>query len=74
MANIASIVQDLKREREQIDQAIRALTSLSGRNSHTGARGRSAGAPKRRRLSTAARERIAAAQRARWAKVRAKKA
>ena len=73
MANIESIVQDLKREREQLDQAIRALTSLTGNARARAARSGSMAAPKRR-LSAAARARIAAAQRARWAKVRAKKA
>jgi len=67
MANFAGVVQQLRRERdqaartvEQLDAALAALTGVSG--SRTGTRSR---------LSMAARARIAAAQRARWAKVRA---
>jgi hypothetical protein len=63
MANIESIVQQLRQER--------ALTSLGG--SGTGRNNGSSGAgPKRRTLSAAARRKIAAAQRARWAKIKAK--
>lgn len=59
---IASIVSELRIERDRIDRAIAALEGIStdGRR-----RGRSRG---RRRMSAAARARIAAAQRARWAK------
>jgi hypothetical protein len=67
MANLAGVVQQLRKERDQaarvverLDAALAALNSASyGRKTGTG-----------RRLSAAARERIAAAQRARWAKVR----
>ena len=67
MANLAGVVQQLRKERdwaartvEQLDAALAALDGASGKR--TGRRGR---------LSAAARARIAAAQRARWAKVRA---
>jgi hypothetical protein len=67
MANLAGIVQQLRKERdqaarmvEQLDAALAALTGVSGHRTRT-----------RSRLSAAARARIAAAQRARWAKVRA---
>jgi hypothetical protein len=67
MANLAGIVQQLRKERDQAARVVErldaALTALNG-----GSYGKSAGT--RRRLSAAARERIAAAQRARWAKVR----
>jgi hypothetical protein len=70
MANIESIVQQLRQERDRLDAAIRALTSVGG---GTGQSTASTGAtPKRRTLSAAARRKIAAAQRARWAKVKAK--
>jgi hypothetical protein len=66
MANLAGVVQQLRRERDQaartvqqLDAALAALTGVSGKGTGT-----------RRRLSAAARARIAAAQRARWAKVR----
>jgi predicted transcriptional regulator len=67
MTNIADVVQQLQKERdqaartvEQLDAALAALAGTSGRR-----------AGRRGRLSAAARERIAAAQRARWAKARA---
>lgn len=70
MAIISEIVEELRQERASLDQAINALSALNGRNAiHS--RG-TAGAT--RRLSPAARRRIAAAQRARWARVRAAKA
>ena len=67
MANLAGVVQQLRKERdraartvEQLDAALAALNGASyGRRTRT-----------RSRLSAAARARIAAAQRARWAKVR----
>ena len=65
--NLAGVVQQLRKERdratrtvEQLDAALAALTGLSGKGTGT-----------RRHLSAAARARIAAAQRARWAKVKA---
>jgi hypothetical protein len=66
MANLAGVVQQLRKERDQaartvqqLDAALAALTGVSGNRTGT-----------RRRLSAAARARIAAAQRARWAKAR----
>ena len=71
MTNLSGVVQQLRKERERakkqierIDAALAALGSLNFRG-----RGRG----KRRTLSAAARRKIAAAQRARWAKVKAKK-
>jgi hypothetical protein len=78
MANLASVVQQLKVERdqtqrrlEQLDQALQALGGLSGLR-RSGSRGRRFGKT-RRTLSAGARRRIAAAQRARWAKWRTAK-
>ena len=62
MADLRAVVEQLKKERDKLDRAIEALTGVTG--------GRGGG---RRTLSAAARERIAAAQRARWAKFKAKK-
>jgi hypothetical protein len=71
MADITSIVNELKQERDRIDAAIRALESAAdGRR--LGRPGRSA-KPKRkgrRRLSAAARRRISEAAKARWAKAK----
>src|SRR5690349_9096410 len=81
MANLSRALNELRQERsraerevERLDSAISVLQGLVGRN-HLGrpARGgRTArmGRP-RRRMSAAGRRKIAAAQRARWAKARA---
>ena len=64
MADLNRIVAQLKAERAKLDRAIEALSGVAGRS---GGRGGT------RKLSAAARERIAAAQRARWVKFKAKK-
>ena len=61
MADLGAIVAQLKAERAKLDKAIEALSGVAGKSGGT------------RKLSVAARARIAAAQRARWAKVKAKK-
>lgn len=78
MANLASVVRQLKVERDQVqrrleqfDQALQALDGLSGLP-RSGNRGLSV-VRTRKTISAAARRRIAAAQRARWAKWRAGK-
>jgi hypothetical protein len=76
MSNLANVVQQLKKERdqaqrrvEQVEQALKALSGFGG----SGGSVRTVGRPlrsgaKRRTMSAAARKRIATAQRARWAK------
>ena len=68
MADLGRVVQQLKKERDQaakrVAQLDAALSALNGASSGQPRRGRSG-------LSAAARAKIAAAQRARWAKVRA---
>jgi len=71
MANLFGVVQELRKERqraqrqmEQIDAALAALESLN-----SGGRGHRKG----HTMSVAARRKIAAAQTARWAKVKARK-
>jgi hypothetical protein len=66
MAQMTAVIQQLQKEREraarevaQLDAALAALNGVAGRRGGT------------RTLSAAARERIAAAQRARWARVKA---
>ena len=65
--NLAGVVQQLRKDRDQaartVEQLNAALAALDG-DSY----GRRTGA--RRKISAAGRARIAAAQRARWAKVR----
>ena len=79
MSNLANVVQQLRKEREQaqkriehLDEALKALTGLGGVRKTDGRRGspQISGA-KRRTMSAEARKRIAAAQRARWAKWKA---
>jgi hypothetical protein len=79
MLNLTQAVRQLKSERqqarrrlEQLDTALQALSGvggLSGVNRRTGRNPRDEG--ERRTMSAAARKRIAAAQRARWAKWKA---
>jgi len=64
MADLRAVVEQLKKQRDNLDRAIEALSGIAGGGG---------GAGGRRNLSAAARERIAAAQRARWAKFKAKK-
>ena len=78
MANLAQVMQDLKTQRgrvaqelQRLDEAIGAVAKLLNSNSAS-AEGKKPKA--RRRLSAAARKRIADAQRARWAKLRKQKA
>lgn len=65
MANLSGIVKQVKRERDQVEQ------QLSGLNAALTATAKPT--RERRKMSVAARRKIAAAQRARWAKVRAKR-
>src|SRR5437016_6101816 len=70
MANFAEVLKELQQERSRLDQAIQAIGGLIGHN-HTGsiqARGN------RRTVSAAARRKMAAAQKARWARVKGAKA
>jgi hypothetical protein len=76
MSSISQIVSELQTQRKQaeaelgkIDAAISALQGLGAKSAASGSR---AGGPRRRIMSAAARKRIADAQRARWAKWKAK--
>ena len=79
MSNLANVVQQLKKERdqaqrtiEQLDSALKALSGLDGVRGKIGSvRHVPTPGRKRRTMSAAARKRIAAAQRARWAKWKA---
>ena len=72
MSDLSPVVRQLKKERAdaqqlvaRLDAALRAPKHLGTGSSFRGGRGR---------LSVAARKKIAAAQRARWAKVKKQKA
>jgi hypothetical protein len=79
MLNLSQAVRQLKKERaqtqgrlEQLDTALQALSGVSSGSGQSRGTVRSyAMSGKRRALSPAARRRIAAAQRARWAKWKA---
>jgi hypothetical protein len=70
MANLSGIVKQLKKERDRVRKQLLGLeTALTAfASAYSG----STPSRKRRKLSAKARAKIAAAQRARWAKVRAK--
>jgi hypothetical protein len=71
MGNVSKIVKQMKKEREKVEKQLSALNlALSAFvGSYYGAKP----TRKRRKMSAAGRKRIAAAQRARWAKIKAKK-
>jgi len=69
MANIDAALMQLRQERDTLNEAIAALEGIS-----IGTRSpRLVGRRRRRALSSAGRRRIAAAQKARWAKWRKQK-
>jgi hypothetical protein len=68
MANLAGVVQLLKKEHGRLTKELQGISAALAAFGQT--YGKEAGT---RRLSAAARARIGAAQRARWAKVRASK-
>jgi hypothetical protein len=75
MADLVAVLEQLKQERQQaegrlrkLEEAIAVLSKVTTGESALS----SNGGRRRYRLSEAARERIASAQRARWAKVREK--
>lgn len=77
MSDLGAILEQLRQERNrlvadlrQLDQAIRALTKAGIKGDKKDSLGRRHAG---RTISAAARKRIAAAQRARWAKFRAAK-
>jgi hypothetical protein len=67
MANLSSILKQLKKERDRVERQLfglnRALTAFAGVYSNRQPK-------KRRKMSVDARKKIAAAQRRRWAKFR----
>ncbi len=67
MANMGSVVQLLKKEHERLTKQIQGVSAALAAFGATYTRGSVT-----RKLSVAGRARIAAAQRARWAKVKAK--
>jgi hypothetical protein len=68
MANLSGIVKQLKKERDLVEQQLSGLNAAL--TAFAIAYSGSTPSPKRRTLSAKSRAKIAAAQRARWAKVR----
>jgi len=74
MPNYAQILSDLQRQRKHIlNELHRIETAMQALKSLNGAAPARTSSPRGSRISAAGRRRIAAAQRARWAKVRAGK-
>jgi hypothetical protein len=74
MGSVSKIVKHLKTERGRAEKHLSALNlalAAFGGTYYIGAKPKAA--RKRRKISAAGRKRIAAAQRARWAKIKAKK-
>jgi hypothetical protein len=74
MADLDAVLEQLKQERKRAEAELKQLARVIAELSKVGKRrSQTSGLAKgkKRQLSSAARERIAAAQRARWAKVRA---
>lgn len=70
MGTMSKLVQQLHKERERVEKQLTGLNAAI--SAFAGVyTGKTTG--KRRKLSASAREKIAAAQRKRWAKVKAKK-
>jgi hypothetical protein len=74
MSNLSQIVNNLEAQRRQAQAEVQRLDAALSALRGLGGKGRGAGAGRARRvLSVAARRRIAAAQRARWAAWKAKR-
>jgi len=73
MGNVSVIVRQLKKERDKVEKQLSglnaALAAFVGTYYGNGAKA----TRKKRTMSAAGRKKIAAAQRARWAKIKAKK-
>jgi len=68
MPNLSSIITQLKKERERVAKQLSAMDAAL--RAFTGVCSDGAAKPQTRRMSAGSRAKIAAAQRARWAKVR----
>jgi hypothetical protein len=71
MATISTLVKQLKKERDSVERQLSGLNAALA--AFVGVYAGSKPTRKKQTISAAGRKRIAAAQRARWAKIRAKK-
>jgi hypothetical protein len=74
MGNVSLIVKQLKKERDKVEKQLSGLNAALAAFVGTYHGAKPTPTRKRRKISAAGRKRIAAAQRARWAKIRAKRA
>jgi len=73
MANLSQVVKQLHAERKNVQSQLSRLDAAISALTHDGSgASRSASSRPRRTMSASARKKIAAAQRARWAKWKAK--
>jgi hypothetical protein len=71
MANVSSILKQLKAERDRVEKQLTGLNAAL--TAFAGVYGGGEPTRKRRKMSAKSRAKIAAAQRRRWAKFRAKR-
>ena len=71
MANVSSIITQLKQERDRVEKQLSGLNAALA--AFAGVYSDGQPSRKRRKMSARSRAKIAAAQRARWAKFRAKR-
>jgi 16S rRNA G1207 methylase RsmC len=76
MANLSGVVKQLSKERKRLEDELHRVTAALtafGRVYMYGSKPKAVATRKKRTISAAGRRKIAAAQRARWAKVKAGK-
>jgi hypothetical protein len=73
MGNVSKIVKQMKKEREKVEKQLSALNLALSAFVGTYYGAKPAKPRKKRTMSAAGRKRIAAAQRARWRKIKARK-
>jgi len=76
MANLSGVVKQLSKERQRLEDELHRVTAALtafGRVYMHGSKPKAVATRKKRTISAAGRRKIAAAQRARWAKVKAAK-
>jgi hypothetical protein len=71
MGTMTGIVKQLKKERDRVERQLSGLNAAI--SAFAGVYAGTKPTRRKRKISAAGRKRIAAAQRARWAKIRAKK-
>jgi Spy/CpxP family protein refolding chaperone len=65
--DLSQIIEELKRERARIDEAIDALEQVGGKGTRRGRGGRQSGPKRKRRLTPEGRKRLSDMMKKRWA-------